>query len=416
MMMLSQQSNGGCDLSEAESPLKNRSAMIWAVSFGVWTFVSLAATATIYHLYRPVADGMDLRTIAGMEFSQILTYAPLTPIAYMLAVRFPIQRGDWVRRGLLHVGFGLLFTLGHILIKAATPYGFWDPVYREWNSAIWNSHTHAFRVPWTALNSMFFASVVDDVVSAYVPTVLIALAVSYYRRSREEELRARQLEAQLANARLQTLKNQLQPHFLFNTLHSISALMLTDVRAADRMICRLSDLLRISLETVSTQITTLKRELEFVNCYLEIEKVRFEERLKVTYEIAPETLDAELPHLLLQPLVDNAVKHGIAKSPHGGEICLAAHRREGELQIEVRNTGAEPDLLRPSSGNGVGLMVTRQRLESLYGDDQSFELLDFPDGLVMARVSIPFSTESRENKHETFVSTSSQRTEASLRR
>src|SRR5277367_2394717 len=260
---------------------------VWAASLGVWTFFSFAATATVYQLYRHSPNPVPLRTIAGMEFTQLLSYAPLTPFAYLLSLRFPIQRSNWVRRCMLHLGFGLVFTLGHISLRAVTPYGFWDPAYREWSSAIWNSHLHAFRAPWGVLRDMFFSSVFDDITSAYMPIVLVALAVAYYRRSREEELRATLLEARLAKARLQTLKSQLQPHFLFNTMHSISALMLTDVQAADRMICRLSELLRISLETADTQITTLKQELEFVNCYLDIEKIRFEERLRVTYDIAP---------------------------------------------------------------------------------------------------------------------------------
>jgi len=339
---------------------------------------------------------MDLKTIAGMEFSQILTYAPLTPFAYLLAIRFPLQKANWVRRSLLHLCFGLAFTIGHIFLKMPTPYAYWDPALNDWTPALWNPQTHVFRVSWTVLQGMFMASVVDDVSSAYVPILLAAHAISYYQRSRQEELRAAQLESQLTTARLQTLKSQLQPHFLFNTMHSISALMLTDVQAADRMICQLSDLLRMSLETADTQITTLKSELEFVNCYLEIEKVRFEERLKVLYDIAPETLDAEIPHLLLQPIVDNAVKHGISKLPEGGQISIKSARREGKLEIEITN--ARPTALRLQSNgvDGIGLRVTRERLESLYGEHQTFELLDPIDGIKMARVRIPYALQSDE--------------------
>ncbi len=333
---------------------------------------------------------MGLRTVAGMEFSQILTYAPLTPFAYVLAMRFPIQRGNWIHRALLHLGFGLVFTVGHILLKAVTPYGYWDPSVHDWTAALWNPQTHAFRASWHVFQSMFLGNVVDDVFSAYLSIMLVALAISYYQRSQQGEVRAAQLESQLAMARLQTLKSQLQPHFLFNTLHSISALMLTDVQAADHMICRLSDLLRLSLETAGTQITTVRRELEFMNCYLEIEKVRFEERLRVVHNIAPETLDAEIPHLLLQPIVDNAVKHGISKLLEGGEIRISSSRHEGKLRIEITNSGLEPQLT-PGGGNGIGLRITRERLESLYGSDQTLELLHSPDGMIVARVCIPFA-------------------------
>ena len=376
--------------------MRNRNFRLWALSFGVWTFVSVAATATIYQLYRPLHNGMNLKTIAGMEFSQILTYAPLTPFAYLLAIRFPLQKANWVRRSFLHLSFGLAFTLGHIFLKMPTPYAYWDPALSDWTSALWNPQAHVFRISWPVLRGMFMASVVDDVSSAYVPILLAAHAVSYYQRSRQEELRAAQLESQLATARLQTLKSELQPHFLFNTMHSISALMLTDVHAADRMICQLSDLLRISLQTAGTQITTLKRELEFVNCYLEIEKVRFEERLKVVYDIAPETLDAEIPHLLLQPIVDNAVKHGISKLPEGGQIRITSARRDGKLEIEITNAWPSASRLPNNGAHGIGLRITRERLESLYGEHQTFELLDSIEGLKMARVRIPFALQSDE--------------------
>jgi two-component system LytT family sensor kinase len=376
--------------------VRDRPGLIWAVAFAVWTFISLAATATIYQLYRRINGGMGLGEIAGMEFSQVLSYAPLTPLVFGLAVRYPLQRGNWVKRSLLHLAAGMVFTLVHISLRAATPYGYWDPASRQWTSAIWDSHAHAFRAPWVVLRSMFLGSVVDDVTGAYVPIVLVAHAVSYYRRFRERELRATQLEGQLAKAHLQRLKSQLQPHFLFNTMHSISALMLTDVNAADRMMCRLSDLLRISLETADTQITTLNRELEFVTCYLEIEKVRFEERMKVIFDIAPETLDAQVPHLLLQPLVDNAVKHGISKVSVGGEIRITVRRQDNELQLQIKDNGPGVRKTGTLATNGLGLRITRERLESLYRQNQSLELVSPPEGGVTIRVCIPFRLQSGE--------------------
>jgi two-component system, LytTR family, sensor kinase len=381
---------------DEEAQVRDRPGLIWAVAFAVWTFISLAATATIYQLYRRFNGGIGLGEIAGMEFSQVLTYAPLTPLVFALAVRYPLQRGNWVKRSLLHLAAGIVFTLVHISLRAATPYGYWDPASRQWTSAIWDSHAHAFRAPWVVLRSMFLGSVVDDVTGAYVPIVLVAHAVSYYRRFRERELRATQLEGQLAKAHLQRLKSQLQPHFLFNTMHSISALMLTDVNAADRMMCRLSDLLRISLETADTQITTLNRELEFVTCYLEIEKVRFEERMKVIFDIAPETLDAQVPHLLLQPLVDNAVKHGISKLSVGGEIRITVRRQDNELQLQIKDNGPGVRKTGTLATTGRGLRITRERLESLYGQKQSLELLSPPEGGVTIRVCIPFRLQSDE--------------------
>jgi LytS/YehU family sensor histidine kinase len=237
---------------------------------------------------------------------------------------------------------------------------------------------------------LFLTNVVDDVIFVYIPILLLAYTIAYYRQYRDRELQTSRLQAQLEKARLQALKSQLQPHFLFNTLNSISALMLTDVAAADRMITLLGDLLRISLETASTQMTTLSRELEFLTCYIEIEKVRFEERLTVNFDVANETLEASVPHLLLQPLVDNAIKHGISRLAAGGKILISAIQDHAELHLEVSDNG--PGLRNPhhsSSPLGVGLRITRERLETIYGHDQSLELFSLPEGGFTARISIP---------------------------
>jgi two-component system LytT family sensor kinase len=377
-----------------------RPALVWGLSFAVWIFIALAATITIYKLYSSTNSRMPLSMIFGMEFSQIFTYAPLTPFIFALGIRFPIQKDNWVRRSLLHLVAGVVFCLFHIALRGATPYAYWDPKAHSWASALWNSGAHSFGIKWPAFRGLFFSNVVDDITGAYVPVVLIAQAFSYYRRFRERELRTAQLEGQLAKAHLQTLKSQLQPHFLFNTLHSISALMLTDVRAADRMMTRLSDLLRMSLETAGTQVTTLNRELEFMNCYLEIEKVRFEERLNVTLDIAPETLDALVPHLVLQPLVDNAVKHGISQLVEGGAIVITSSVEDGVLQLVVRDNGPGLGQVTMFHTTGLGLRVTRERLETMYGQDQSVEMLSPPEGGVEVRVCLPLRVQAAESQSE----------------
>jgi len=177
-------------------------------------------------------------------------------------------------------------------------------------------------------------------------------------------------------------------------MHSISALMLTNVQAADRMITRLADLLRMNLESAGTQITTLSRELEFVNCYLGIEQVRFEDRLTLTFDVSPETLDAQVPLMLLQPLVDNAVKHGISRLPKGGQISISSYLQGADLKLEVRDNGPGLATTGTERGGGLGLRVTRERLETLYGADQSVELASPPDGGMSVLVTIPFQTSS----------------------
>jgi two-component system, LytTR family, sensor kinase len=374
-----------------------RSGWVWSISFGIWAFVALATSVTLYEMYHLVDPSMQFSMVVGPEFSSIFTYAPLTPFAYAFAMRFPIQRSNWVKPALLQLAGGLAFTCGHLVLKAATPYGYYDATSHEWTSAIWNSQLHTFRDPWTVVKGMFLLNVVDDVIGTYVPIVLIAHVMSYYRSLRERELRATQLEGQLVKARLQTLKSQLQPHFLFNTLHSISALMLTDVDAADRMMTSLSDLLRMSLEDNGNQITTLKREIEFLDVYLDIEKTRFDDRFRVVFDVDPQCLDAQVPHLLLQPLVENAVRHGVSRRLSSGKIEVVAKHQEMKLDLWVRDNG--PGILQPSEtpvSHGLGLRLTRERLMALYGTTQSCEIAAAPGGGAEVHVQIPFLVTTEE--------------------
>jgi LytS/YehU family sensor histidine kinase len=213
-------------------------------------------------------------------------------------------------------------------------------------------------------------------------------AADYYNKYKDRELKATQLEARLAQAQLQVLKMQLQPHFLFNTLHAISALVHKDVEAADRMITRLSEFLRLTLESVGMQEIELKGELESLDKYLEIEQVRFGDRLTVVRSIDPETLDLLVPNLILQPLVENAVRHSVAPRAAGGRIEIRARRKGDSLLLEVEDDG--PGLPSAPVVEGVGLANTRARLEQLYGSAQSMELA--PDRGFRVKLSLPART------------------------
>ena len=368
------------------------SNLIWTSSFAVWGFISVAATMAVYQFYRLGYGGLRLSTIAGMECSQIFSYAPLTPFVFRLALRFPVQRDNWRSRFWLYLTTALAFALAHIFIWGISPYAYWDPAVKAFRSAFWDWHAHTFRISWIAMKSMLFASSVDDLTEAFIPTVLIAHAMLYYRRFQEKELRAIQLAGQLAKARLQTLKNQMQPHFLFNTLHSISALMLTNVMAADRMMTSLSDLLRMSLEDNGNQLTTLGREIEFLEVYVEIEKARFEDKLRVIFDIDPECLDAQVPHLLLQPLVENAVRHGTSRLSRRGEITIRAKHDVSHVEFWIRDNG--PGLTQTAEEifkRGLGLSVARERLETLYGDQQVCRIRNTRKSGAEVYVRIPFA-------------------------
>jgi LytS/YehU family sensor histidine kinase len=222
----------------------------------------------------------------------------------------------------------------------------------------------------------------------------IKYAVNYYRMYQERELRAAQLENQLAQTRLQVLKNQLHPHFLFNTLNNISELVYKDPEAAEQMIASLSDLLRIALDKLDVQEVSLQQELEFLEKYLEIEQMRFHDRLEVRYEIAPEALDARVPNMILQPLVENAIKYGIAPRAEGGSIEIGAKRTNGHLNLKVADDGLGVPFGDVANLNeGVGLSNTRARLKHLYGAEHNFVLQPRDGGGLRLDLQIPFKAE-----------------------
>jgi two-component system LytT family sensor kinase len=374
-----------------------RSPLLWAVSFEFEMLVAIAAALAMYR-YNFFWDrtANTLSYYLRVPFIQEFCYALLAPFVFVAGLRWPIQLRNWKKRSLLFFLGGLAFSVVHVAIRGLLS-PVYDPRTQTYFHAIYNAKTHSFQVEWLAFKVLFAFNVVDDIVSVYVPILMIAHAVCYYKSWRERELRASQLEAQLTKAYLRSLKSQLQPHFLFNTLHSISSLMHSDLRAAEKMIARLSELLRMSLEDGAAQMTTLSRELEFVSAYLDIEKVRFADRMKVTFDIASGTLDAEIPHLVLQPLVENAVKHGVSRRTTGGEIAISARQGEGRLVIRIRDNGPDRDGgnggLAPTGG--VGLRATRERLNRIYGAQQDFNLTTLPDGGAEARITLPFRLDAR---------------------
>jgi signal transduction histidine kinase len=244
---------------------------------------------------------------------------------------------------------------------------------------------------YSPLTPLSFSRLYLNVFLAYLDVILAGHAIYYARDARSRQLQATALEARLAVAQLDVLRMQLHPHFLFNTLNTVSALMHRDLHAADRMLALLGDLLRDSFEKMPAQEVTLKQELGFLEKYLEIEKMRFRDRLTVETRVDPETLDAEVPNLILQPLVENAIRHGIARRREPGHVRLAAWREGDRLELRIRDNGpglsSEGEL---QGRGGVGLSNTQARLRQLYGKDHRFELLAPEAGGLEVALSVPF--------------------------
>jgi len=243
---------------------------------------------------------------------------------------------------------------------------------------------------WRELQSAFPISLVI--------TLVVGLSITSYETLRHRlqdttlELRTRQIEQERANkllleARLSSLESRIHPHFLFNTLNSIAALLHKDVEAADRMIARLGDFLRLTLNSSNAQIVDFEEELKFLKCYLDIEHIRFQDRLTVEMDIDPDALTAMVPNLILQPIVENALRHGVARQTDPGHITIRA-RREGErLIVRVDDNG--PGLKVKSNGSGIGISNTRARLEQFYGSDFSFQIANSAERGVSVTLDVP---------------------------
>jgi len=224
----------------------------------------------------------------------------------------------------------------------------------------------------------------------YAGVVLAWHAACYYRESRDRQLQAMQLESLLNQAQLQALRSQLNPHFLFNALHSMAELVHENPKLAEALIVRLGELLRQVLQSSASQEVALAEELGFMRSYVEIEQMRLGERLQVTWDVDETLLGARVPSLILQPLVENAIQHGIAASARAGALTIRARGEAGFLVLQVRDTGPGMSRASADTGGGIGLANTRLRLQRLYGERQKFEFVE-ADGLVVT-VRIPLDT------------------------
>src|SRR5262245_15025457 len=363
----------------------------WLASFGVCTLFLMINSATIWYGVRagffPNAQPMRWGTLLLEQLTVWYPVALLAPACLWLAARFRLERERRVPTLATHLGINLAFHVCLTLISLPLSHLIWrEPIFSY--RFLQNLHQRLIgRLP------------VDVII--YWTIIGAGYAFEYYRRFREQqlqsarlELRATQLETQLAQAQLQAIKMQLHPHFLFNTLHAISALMDDDVKGARRMIARLSELLRLTLENVGQQEVSLRQELDALERYLEIEQIRFQDRLTVRLAVAPETLDAKVPNLVLQPIVENAIRHGIAPRSSAGRVEIRAERRDGMIELQVIDDGPG---LRPCDEagaeelkEGIGLANTRARLRRLYGDEHRIEIKDADEGGLIVKLSIPF--------------------------
>ena len=357
-----------------------RRASFALIIFAIATIVAVLYSLERYFYRRLLGQEVSLGQLVPAELVFTYLWALLTPLVMWMGRRFPVwgshhgnDRRTTLRNWIFQLVAVVSFVMLHVALFTAA-------------SLLLSDATTAIPLPrlFTGYLASWFT--LDSIV--YCTLLAVYHALVYYRVSQDRALRASQLEARLAQAQLQVLRMQLQPHFLFNTLHTISALMHKDVKRADSMIAALSDLLRMSLRSVGVQEVELREEIDFLQRYLEIMSLRFGDRLTVTLDIDTEVLDARVPTLVLQPLVENSLRHGFGDGMRTGHVRVNVAPDGDMLRCEVIDNGRGI----PQSGprEGVGISNTRARLRHLYGERFSLELMANPGGGARVSLAIPY--------------------------
>jgi two-component system, LytTR family, sensor kinase len=342
--------------------------------FGAWTLFGLFSASQVYAFWEVRGRPVPWEQVLFGSMLDAYLWALTTLLIFWLAWRVPL-RGT--RLGLF-IPVHAIAAVCLSLLRAVTLVALSQRL--DWLT----------ERPFTTL----FLAQFHQYILYYCLLLGVGLALDYYHRFRERERMAERLQAGLNEARLQALKMQLHPHFLFNTLHAISSLIPPEAKPARRMVARLGDLLRTSLDHEATQEVTLREELDFLQPYIEIEQIRLGDRLALSMDIDPAALEARVPHLVLQPLVENAVRHAIAPRVEGGRIEIAAVAQNLSLVLTVRDDGPGlADAEEAPAREGVGLANVRARLEQLYGNEHRFEVKDHPEGGLAVTLAIPQKSE-----------------------
>jgi two-component system, LytTR family, sensor kinase len=343
----------------------------------LWSIVGLAIASEIYLSSNFLGRSITWGEAISDSLEDWYVYGVLSLPVVWLARRFPPERGSrWVTAA-IHLAAALAFSLAFILVR--TLVGEVDGLLTR-EPASFAEIFHPLLVRTFPFNLLVYGVILS-----------VSHALDYYRKYHERTVQTLELEKHLTEARLQALLHQLKPHFLFNTLNGIASLMHTDVDAADRMLVRLSELLRITMAHTGAPQTTLREEVAFLERYLDIEKIRFRNRLEVVIAVDGDAIDAQVPSLILQPMVENAMRHGVEPHARMGLIELRGTRQDGNLILTVSDNGAGISDTAPKR-EGIGVANTRARLVELYGERQKFELVNKPEGGLCVRITIPFST------------------------
>lgn len=345
---------------------------IWAISFAFWTVYAVLDSTGSFSILAMAEQTPSRWRVLAWNFGEAWVWVLVTPLIWAITRRYGFTAGRWKRSLVVHLATGWLVTnlCCGLIILMNTLAGWADTE--------------------TPLYLRLFDFALADLPRYFITVAIVQIGL-YYSALRSRELELAQLEADLAQAQLQILRSQLDPHFLFNTLNSIAALSIKDPKGAEAMTLQLSRLLRVSLESAASQRISLGEELEFLRNYIAIQQTRFGDRLTVDMDVDPKLLAEPVPSLVLQPLVENAIRHGIARSAAPGHIHIAAARDRDHLRIEIVDNGLGLQSHEPAQGEGMGLSNTRARLQRLYGEDYRFDLDNVAAGGCRVVLYLPLS-------------------------
>lgn len=349
---------------------RTRDLLVAALAvFAGWTILALLFTPQHWALSKDLPDPPHWTHLLRGNLAMWWTWAALTPLVLWFGRRFPLERPRIARHLLLYLAAGFVFSLLHIIVvRQVNPFFTGNPG-RPWVNYVIAYGATGVLISWGLLAA--------------------SQAVTYFRRYQERELR-------LVEAELQSLKTQLHPHFLFNTLNAIAELIHADSARAERTVTQLSDLLRTALTRSKDDEVTLKEEVDFLRWYVDIQQTLLQERLTVRWRVDDSALDACVPTMLLQPIVENAIQHGIAPRAEGGTLDIAARRDGDRLVLEVMDDGRGMEPGSAGARGGIGLPNTRARLRHMYGDRQRLSVARREGGGVAVTIDMPFRLKEQD--------------------
>ena len=359
-------------------PIRLNDWRLWAISFTAWTAYSLLFSASYYAWHLAAGQPISSHELEFLHLLNCWIDAFLTPFVFVASSRYVLHKSSWLRFVGIHAAGMVVFTAAHMFIRMAL-------------YPVRNQFTDQIVPPSLQLaGRMFLAGLHSEGITAYLSVVVLAQLMRSKSENQQRALAAEQMRRVAAEARIEMLRLQLQPHFLFNCLNTAAELIHVNPEAAEKMLFSIADLLREIIGGMRNNTHTLAEELDFTKTFFSIEQIRFPSRLQLNIDVPESLYRSMVPAMLLQPLVENSIKHGMSQSSAGLAVSIQAESRDGQLEIWVRDNGRGlPASIDESPDGGTGLRNTRERLDHLYPGSNMFMISRAPTGGTVVHITIP---------------------------